>query len=109
MPINYSEISPLVLASLLNDEKNFRIVSHLEESYQSDVPPIFIRLLEGIYKDWIISFENYSATSENSARFSFCIHRTPKHISEEFITESYSDLSNILTEIFKEFLVKANP
>lgn len=105
MPVNSG-----VEVDLINESRELQ----LQYERTDGVPPIFIKLLEAPFENWIISIEDIKILEdapetkyeEEKANFSFGynICRVPKEINDNHIQQHKGQLNILICEVFNDII-----
>ena len=97
---NVYEFLPAGLeAELINESRELVLAYERAEG----TPPIFIKLLQEPFHNWIISIEDIKANG-NGLAFGYNICRVPKSSTNEMIEELREQLSDLIMFVFNEII-----
>lgn len=101
---SYTFILSPAASGILNESRALKIQHEREDRN----PPIFIKLLEDPFHNWIVSLEDIKVIEKNDGnagfRFAYNICRVPKDVTDETVELYRDELYKLLTDIFNDMI-----
>lgn len=97
----YVQISEVFSPDLIKESKE--LTKHVIKG--DGMPPVFVKLLEEPFENWVICFEDIRFNENNVPQFGYNIMRVPKDVNDIMIESNRSRLNSLLVEVFYDIVV----